>query len=114
MKLYTEEQVREMIRYAIKDLDDGWEDSLIEDAVKDALLTELPASTMPWTYTDNGDTVDDFILDLMSISSNKRKLPLVTACPNGEEVYPSIKMGYENPLNMLVDDPSKMVITWRD
>ena len=46
-------------------------------------------------------TIDDFIKELQSISEDKRKLPLVVQCPNGELTYPTIKMVWDNPLLML-------------
>lgn len=36
-------------------------------------------------------TINDFIEELKSISSEKRKLPLIIYAPNGLEVYPKIK-----------------------
>jgi len=57
-------------------------------------------------------TTNDFIKELQSISESKRNLPLVIYCPNGLEVYPVIKMGWENPMNMFTEKPNKMVITY--
>lgn len=57
-------------------------------------------------------TINDFIKELQAISEDKRKLPLVVDCPNGLEVYPSIKMRWNEPLQMLAKAPDKMVITW--
>lgn len=59
-------------------------------------------------------TIDDFIKELQRISEDKRKLPLVVACPNGEVTSPSIKMMWDNPIEMLDKGPDKMIITWRD
>jgi len=101
MKLYTEQQVYAMMR-ELEPFADG---SVFQDIIDTNPCIDL---------ADVGDNIDTFIIDLLMIAPRWRKLPLVTVCPNGEEVYPSIKMGYENPLNMLVEDPSKMVITWRD
>ena len=36
-------------------------------------------------------SLNDFILEALQISEDKRKLPLKIQCPNGVEVYPSIK-----------------------
>lgn len=58
-------------------------------------------------------TINDFIKDLQAISEDKRNLPLVTDCPNGLEVYPSIKMRWNEPFNVLSTPPDKMVITWK-
>lgn len=57
-------------------------------------------------------SIDDFIKDLQRISPDKRKLPLVVDCPNGLEVYPSIKIRTKN--GELFGEVEKMVITWRD
>lgn len=60
-------------------------------------------------------TIDDFIKDLQSISPDKRKLPLVVDCPNGMEVYPSIKMRFKDgKLSVFGGELEKMVITWQD
>jgi hypothetical protein len=59
-------------------------------------------------------TIDDFIKDLQRISENKRKLPLVIQCPNGELTSPSIKMMWDEPIEMFEKEPDKMIITWRD
>ncbi len=57
-------------------------------------------------------TIDDFIRELQLISEDKRKLPLVIDCPNGLEIYPSIKMRWNDPMEMLSKKPDKMVITY--
>jgi hypothetical protein len=59
-------------------------------------------------------TIDDFIKELQRISEEKRKLPLVVQCPNGELTSPSIKMMWDEPLMMFEKEPDKMIITWRD
>lgn len=60
-------------------------------------------------------SLNDFILEALRISEDKRKLPLKTQCPNGLEVYPSIKMKYENYGSPLLGDKIEaMHITWRD
>ena len=60
-------------------------------------------------------SLNDFILDALQISEDKRKLPLKTQCPNGLEVYPSIKMKFENYGSPLLGDKLEaMMITWRD
>ena len=61
------------------------------------------------------NTINDFIKELQSISPDKRELPLITQCPNGLEVYPKIKMKFENHGSPLLGDKlESMVITWRD
>ena len=59
-------------------------------------------------------TIDDFIKELQRISEDKRKLPLVVQCPNGELTSPSIKMMWDDPLMMFEKEPDKMFISWRD
>ena len=61
------------------------------------------------------NSLNDFILEALQISEDKRKLPLKTQCPNGLEVYPSIKMKFENYGSPLLGDKLEaMMITWRD
>ena len=60
-------------------------------------------------------SLNDFILEALQISEDKRKLPLKIQCPNGLEVYPSIKMKFENYGSPLLGDKLEaMMITWRD
>lgn len=59
-------------------------------------------------------TVNQFIEELQRISEDKRKLPLVVQCPNGELTSPSIKMVWDDPLEMMERSPDKMFISWRD
>jgi hypothetical protein len=59
-------------------------------------------------------TIDDFIKELQRISEEKRKLPLVIQCPNGELTSPSIKIMWDEPLMVFEKGPDKMIITWRD
>lgn len=60
------------------------------------------------------NTIEKFILKLQQIKDDFRNLPLVIDCPNGVEVYPSIKMRWDEPLDILNKTPDKMVITWMD
>ena len=59
-------------------------------------------------------TIDDFIKELQRISEEKRKLPLVIQCPNGELTSPSIKMMWDNESEVFQHGPDKMIITWKD
>lgn len=60
-------------------------------------------------------TLNDFILEALQISEDKRELPVKIQCPNGSEVAPSIKMKFENHGSPLLDDDIEaMMITWRD
>jgi hypothetical protein len=58
--------------------------------------------------------INDFIKELQRISEDKRNLPLVIQCPNGELTSPSIKMMWDDPLQMFEKSPDKMFISWRD
>ena len=60
-------------------------------------------------------TLNDFILEALQISEDKRELPVKIQCPNGLEVEPSIKMKFENYGSPLLGDKLEaMHITWRD
>jgi hypothetical protein len=60
-------------------------------------------------------SLNDFILEALQISEDKRKMPLLIQCPNGLEVYPSIKMKFENFGSPILGDKlESMHITWRD
>jgi hypothetical protein len=48
------------------------------------------------------------------VSEDKRKLPLVIQCPNGELTSPSVKMMWDKPLEMFEKAPDKMIITYKD
>ena len=65
--------------------------------------------TLERSGEDEPKNLNDFILDALAISENKRKLPLKTICPNGLEVYPSIRMG----IPMFGEPVKDMYITWR-
>ena len=54
--------------------------------------------------SDEPKNLNDFILEALSISEDKRQLPFLTQCPNGLEVYPSIKMKFENYGSSLLGD----------
>jgi hypothetical protein len=56
-------------------------------------------------------TIDEFIVELQSISEEKRQLPLIIYAPNGTECQPSIKMIWENMDDFFQKGPDKMVIT---
>ncbi len=63
----------------------------------------------------NQKTVNDFIKELQSISADKRQLPLIIQSPNGLEVYPSIKMKFENYGSPLLGEKIEaMIITYRE
>ena len=64
--------------------------------------------------SSEGKSLNDFILEALQISEDKRKLPLQIQCPNGLEVYPSIKMKFKNYGSPLLGDEIKaMMVTWR-
>jgi hypothetical protein len=58
-------------------------------------------------------TIDDFIRELQRISEEKRKLPLLIQCPNGEWTYPTIRMMWDDDFEHFQKGPDKMVIDWR-
>jgi len=59
-------------------------------------------------------TVNDFINELQSISADKRQLPLIIQSPNGLEVYPSIKMKFENYGSPLLGDKIEAMIIYQN
>jgi hypothetical protein len=59
-------------------------------------------------------TINELIIQLSRISEEKRNLPLVIQCPNGELTSPSIKMMWDDPFDMLDHGPDKMILTWKD
>lgn len=63
---------------------------------------------------DEEKSLNDFILEALQISEDKRRLPVKIQCPNGEEAAPSIKMKFENYGSPLLGDKLEaMHITWR-
>jgi len=65
--------------------------------------------------SDEAKNLNDFILEALSISEDKRKLPFIIQCPNELEVFPSLKMKFENyGSSMLGDKLEAIMVTWRD
>ena len=65
--------------------------------------------------SDEKNSLNDFILRALQISEDKRKLPFFIQCPNGLEVFPTIKMKFENYGSPLLGDKLEaMMVTWRD
>ena len=65
--------------------------------------------------SDEPKNLNDFILKALSISEDKRKLPFLIQCPNELEVFPSLKMKFENYGSPLLGDKLEaMMVTWRD
>ena len=65
--------------------------------------------------SDEPKNLNDFILEALTISEDKRQLPFLTQCPNELEVFPSIKMKFENYGSPLLSDKLEaMMVTWRD
>lgn len=56
------------------------------------------------------ESIDSFILKLMTISEDKRKLPLVVRAKNGMVFSPKIKMLMKDE-NMFSGEIEKMIIT---
>jgi hypothetical protein len=64
--------------------------------------------------SDEENSLNDFILEALQVSEDKRKLPLITQCPNGLEVYPKLKMKFENYGSPLLgDELEAMAISWQ-
>lgn len=65
--------------------------------------------------SDEPKNLNDFILKALSVSEDKRKLPFLIQCPNGIEIYPSIKMKFENYGSPLLgDEIEAMMVSYRD
>ena len=59
--------------------------------------------------------IDEFIIELQSISEVKRKLPILIQCPNGMYTNPNIKMKFDGTGHPILGDKLEaMVVTWRD
>jgi hypothetical protein len=58
-------------------------------------------------------TIDDFIKELQRISPDKRQLPLVIQCPNGELTYPKVKMMWDDQMEVFQKGPDKMIISYK-
>ena len=83
---------------------------LNEDANKALAIADVVRSS-----SDEPKNLNDFILEALSISEDKRQLPFLIQCPNGLEVHPSIKMKFENYGSPLTGDKLEaMMVTWRD
>lgn len=65
--------------------------------------------------SDEPKNLNDFILKALTISEEKRRLPFLIQCPNELEVFPSLKMKFENYGSPLLgDEIEAMMVTWRD
>lgn len=59
--------------------------------------------------------LNDFILKALSVREDIRQLPFLIQCPNELEVFPSLKMKFENYGSPLLGDQIEaMVVTWKD
>lgn len=54
--------------------------------------------------------LNDFILEALQISENKRKLPLKIQYQNGIEVYPRLKMKFQNNGSPLLGDELEAMV----
>ena len=64
--------------------------------------------------SDEENSLNDFIFEALQVSEDKRKLPLITQCPNGLEVYPKLKMKFKNYGSPLLgDELEAMAISWQ-
>jgi hypothetical protein len=65
--------------------------------------------------SDEQKNLNDFILEALSISEDKRQLPFLIQCPNELDVFPSLKMKFKNYGSPLLgDEIEAMMVTWRD
>ncbi len=82
------------------------------------LITDKNGRVIDYNLTKSSfgeeKNLNDFILEALTISEDKRKLPLKIQTPNGSEVYPSIKMKFKNYGSPLLgDELESMLIDWR-
>mgnify|MGYP007071594668 CR=1 FL=1 len=68
--------------------------------------------TIEKSKQDEEKSLNDFILDSLLISEDKRKLPFYVYAPNGTPFYPSIKMQFDG--NFFDGNLKAMVLSWRD
>lgn len=74
----------------------------------------ISAYNLQKSENDEPKNLNDFIIEALQISEDKRKLPLKMQCPNGLEVYPSIKMKFENYGSAITGDKlESMMIHWK-
>jgi hypothetical protein len=65
--------------------------------------------------SDEPNNLNDFILQALSVSEDKRKLPFLIRSPNGLESFPCVKMKFENyGSSILGDKLEAIVVTWGD
>ena len=65
--------------------------------------------------SDEPKNLNDFILEALSVNEDKRKLPLLIQCPNELEVFPSLKMKFQNYGSLLLGGKLEAImVTWRD
>lgn len=81
-------------------------------------LTDEAGNTRDYTLTSSGfeeqGNLNDFILEALKVSEDKRELPFIIQSPNGTEVFPSVKMKFENFGSPLLGDKLEaMIVTWR-
>lgn len=71
--------------------------------------------TLKTSLTGEDKNTNDFILELLSISEDKREKPLRMLTPYGEETYPSVKMKFENFGSPIFGDKFESIfLTWKD
>lgn len=70
--------------------------------------------TLTRSSGDEKKNLNDFIIEAIQVSEDKRKLPFMIQCPNGEETHPSLKMKFENYGHPMCGDKIEaMHVTWR-
>lgn len=98
----------------LKIINDDLNNGIINEQEARILIMDKIFGVIP-SSSDKKKNLNDFILRALNISKNKRKLPLIIQCPNEMEVFPSIKMKFENYGSPLLGDKLEaMIITWQD
>lgn len=90
----------------------------LSDKIKNENLSEIAVKTEVVKMlginpdTDKGNA-NRLILDLLSITEDKRKLPISVVAKNGSFFYPEIKQYYENGGSALLGGKlERMVLYW--
>lgn len=68
--------------------------------------------TLNRSGADEPKNLNDFILEALRISEDKRELPFITFAPNGTETYPSLKMFFREGSSLLGDEIKAMCVGW--
>ena len=58
-------------------------------------------------------TVEQLIADLQRLSDEKKQLPIIIACPNGEVTRPHIRLWYDDPFDIWKQPPNKIFLSYQ-